>query len=106
MDNANEKIINWLDKNRDAFGHKILCVCLDMKAAAHIAHVFPDASIVVLTKETPAEAQSGLVQPLVIQTDLKDYDGGMFDTVIAVTPRLLSPADKDPDSSSASSLVL
>jgi hypothetical protein len=40
MDNANEKIINWLDKNRDAFGRKILCVCLDMEAAAHIAHVF------------------------------------------------------------------
>lgn len=103
MDNANEKIINWLDKNRDAFGRKILCVCLDMKAAAHIAHVFPDASIVVLTKETPAEAQSGLVQPLVIQTDLKDYDGGMFDTVIAVTPRPLSPADKDPDNPATSS---
>ena len=92
-DNANEKIINWLDKNRDAFGRKILCVCLDIKAAAHIAHVFPDASIVFLSKDKPALTESGLVQPLVIQSDLKDYDGGMFDTVIAVTPEPLNPAE-------------
>ena len=103
MDNANEKIINWLDKNRDAFGRKILCVCLDMKAAAHIAHVFPDASIVLLAKENPPEAQGGLVQPLVIRTDLKDYDGGMFDTVIALTTEPLSHAEAGSDSTAGPS---
>lgn len=94
MDNANEKIINWLDKNRDAFGRKILCVCLDPQLARHIAHVFPDSSIVLLTDKDPAPAaENGLVQPLVIRTDLKDYDGGTFDTLVAVTPEPLCPPD-------------
>lgn len=103
MDNVSDKIINWLDKNRDAFGRKILCVCLDMKAAEHIAHVCPDASIVLLAKENPAKADGGLVQPLVIRTDLKDYDGGLFDTVVAVTPEPLRPSDDGTDSGAGSS---
>lgn len=103
MDNANEKIINWLDKNLDAFGRKILCVCLDIQAARHIAHVFPEASIVLLTSESPApEAEGGLVQPLVIRTELKDYDGGLFDTVVALTPQPLCPPDAAGNSASGS----
>ena len=107
MDNASDKIINWLDKNKEAFGRKILCAGLDIKAASHIAHVFPDASIVFLAKETPVEAvaetESGLAQPLVIRADLKDYDGGMFDTVVAVTPGPLCPADPGAKSADGSS---
>lgn len=103
IDNINIKIINWLDKNRDGFGRKILCSGLPVEAAEHIAHVFPDASIVMLADETPEKAESGLVQPLVIRADLKDYDGGMFDTVIALTPGPLCPADTGPDSAAGSS---
>lgn len=103
IDNVNAKIISWLDKNRDGFGRKILCSGLPVQAAEHIAHVFPDASIVMLARETPVKAESGLVQPLVIQADLKDYDGGTFDTVIVLTPGPLCPADAGPDSDGGSS---
>lgn len=102
-DNFNTKIISWLDKNRDGFGRKILCSGLPRQAAEHIAHVFPDASIVMLANETPVKTESGLVQPLVIPTDLKDYDGGMFDTVIALTPEPLCPADAGADSAAGAS---
>lgn len=96
MDNAGEKIINWLDKNRDAFGRRILCVCLDIQAAEHIARLLPDASIAVLTREDPAVSKSGLASLLVIRTDLEDYAGGLFDTVIAVTPEPLCPRSAGP----------
>lgn len=91
-DNINEKINGWLDKNREAFGGRILCVDLDLRIATHLAHLFPGASIAVLTKEKPADADTGPGLPLVIETSLEEYDGGLFDTIVSFSSAPLCPA--------------
>lgn len=100
-DNINEKTIGWLDKNKDAFGHKILCAGVDMSVAEHIAHLFPDSNIVFLTKEDPDKVDNGLEQPLVIQSGLDDYDGGMFDTLIVCASVPLCPPNHGKDSTAS-----
>lgn len=90
-DNVNEKVTGWLEKNRDAFGRKILCAGIEISAAVHLSRLFPDSSIVCLTDQNPSEADRDLKGPLVIQSPIEDYDGGLFDTVVCFSAEPLLP---------------
>ena len=82
--NIDEKTINWLDKNRDAFGKKILCAGVGTRTAQHISHQVPDSLVVFLTSEGQEvkKAPDGLNEPLTVKADPADYEGGLFDTVV------------------------
>ena len=86
-DNLIEKISRWIDQNRTQIGRKILCIGTGEGPALHLAHLFPDASIVLLTQDpstAQAEAADSLRGPLRIHAGAADYDGGLFDTVLSL----------------------
>lgn len=98
--NINEKILHWLDKNKDAFGDKILCVGIDADAAGHIARSFAQSTVVCLTgssrDEDPdglqtMERQTSLHEPLWIPAGVDDYEGGLFDTLVYFAEEPLCP---------------
>ena len=81
VNTINEKITSWLDRNRDAFGRKILCSGIDVRTAVHISHLFPDSSIVLLTDD-PAEEKEGAVKDETInngQEETKEDTSAGFD---------------------------
>ena len=82
INNVNEKITAWLDKNRDAFGRKILCAGIDLRIAVHLSHLFPESSIVYLTDQEADLSDKDLRGPLVIRDRIETYQGGLFDTVV------------------------
>jgi hypothetical protein len=93
VNTINEKITSWLDRNRDAFGRKILCSGIDVRTAVHISHLFPDSSIVLLIDDPAEEKEGALNEPLMIRQDIKAYQGGLFDTVVCFTDAPLKPAE-------------
>lgn len=92
INNVNEKITAWLDKNRDAFGRKILCAGIDLRIAVHLSHLFPESSIVYLTDQEADLSDKDLRGPLVIRDRIETYQGGLFDTVVCFPEEPLCPA--------------
>lgn len=91
-DNITEKINRWLDRKKDLFGQKILCIGTGAETARHLAHIFPRASIVCLTEDAVSGAPQAPGDPLLIQGDAKSYQGGLFDTVVALASSPLKGA--------------
>ena len=95
--NLTKKITRWLDQHSSLFGQKILCVGTGAGTAEHLSGRFPKASLVLLTGSGSSNHKSEkdihtahtahgstpeLQEYLPVPGQLKDYEGGLFDTVV------------------------